>query len=200
MITIKDLPDSKPYNLFKNYYDLAIENKQHLVEAIAISSYDLKANLVDSRYVNLKYVLDEEWIFFSNYQSKKAKHFEGHNQISALIHWTSINLQIRMSGKIKKTSDEFSNTHFNKRSKNKNALAISSKQSSIVSSYDEVKSNYLKALEKIDSKTERPDYWGGYTFTPYYFEYWLGDSNRLNKRDVYEKNGKDEWKHFSIQP
>ena len=36
---------------------------------------------------------------FSNYQSPKAKQFESHNQISALIYWSKTNIQIRMRAK-----------------------------------------------------------------------------------------------------
>ena len=53
-------------------------------------------NEVDSRYVNLKYIKDSEWIFFSNYNSPKSIAFNAHNQVSAVIYWKSINLQIRI--------------------------------------------------------------------------------------------------------
>jgi pyridoxamine 5'-phosphate oxidase len=199
MIDIKATPNNQPYKLFCQYYDLALKNNQQLIEAIAISSFDAETNSVDSRYVNLKYIISEDWIFFSNYKSKKAKHFKDHKQISALIHWSSINLQIRMSAEIKKTSSTFSDSHFEKRSKSKNALAISSMQSQEISCHDDVKANHLGALKKMDTKTKRPDYWGGYTFIPCYFEFWNGHESRLNKRDVYEKYN-NEWKHKTLQP
>lgn len=199
MINIKATPNNQPYKLFCQYYELALKNNQQLIEAIAISSFDAETNSVDSRYVNLKYIIDEDWIFFSNYKSKKAKNFEGHDQVSILIYWDSLNLQIRMSGKIKKTKTSFSDMHFNGRSKYKNALAISSMQSSEINSFEDVKSNYLGVLESLNQDTSRPDYWGGYSFHPTYFEYWKGDENRLNKRDVYEKYN-NEWEHKILQP
>tara|TARA_B110000003_G_scaffold258915_1_gene278471 strand:+ start:89 stop:688 length:600 start_codon:yes stop_codon:yes gene_type:complete len=199
VINITNTPNSIPYNLFCKYYDLALKNKQNAIESIVVSSFDNTLNEVDSRYVNLKYVVRDEWIFFSNYKSKKAKNFEGHDQVSILIYWDSLNLQIRMNGKIKKTKTSFSDMHFNGRSKYKNALAISSMQSSEINSFEDVKRNYLSVLENINQDTSRPDYWGGYSFYPTYFEYWKGDENRLNKRDVYEKYN-NEWKHKTLQP
>ena len=62
---------------------------------------------VEARYVNLKYIDNNEWIFFSNYLSPKANQFESHDQVSILIYWASINTQIRMKAKIFKTSSEF---------------------------------------------------------------------------------------------
>ena len=52
---------------------------------------------------------------------------------------------------------------------------------------------------KNDDLKKCPDYWGGYSFTPYYFEFWEGHESRLNKREVYEKSD-DSWKHLILQP
>ena len=73
-IDIKNLPNLKPYSVFKNFYNLAIENNQQYVEAISISSFNKDIDEVQSRMVNLKYIQNEEWIFFSNtyHPSQKA--------------------------------------------------------------------------------------------------------------------------------
>ena len=114
MINIDKMSITEPYNMFRKYYEEARNKEQKIIEAISISSYD-KNNIVDSRFVNLKYVIDDEWIFFSNYNSPKSKQFESHDQISAVIYWNSINVQIRMKAKIQKTNLEFSNEHFQSR-------------------------------------------------------------------------------------
>ena len=153
---------------------------------------------VDSRYVNLKFISNDEFIFFSNYNSPKASSFNSHNQIAALVYWPSINVQIRMRAKIKKTTDEFNQNYFFDRSEEKNALAISSNQSKPINSYSQVKENYNKSLKNDDLK-KCPEFWGGYSFTPYYFEFWEGHESRLNKREVYKKSD-DIWKHLILQP
>ena len=169
------------------------------IDAISISSFDNKSGEPDSRYVNLKYIIDNKWIFFSNYNSPKASQFESHSQVSILIYWASINTQIRMKAKIFKTSSEFSDEHFQGRTKEKNALAISSNQSQVVDSFDEVIKNFNETLEIMTSETPRPDFWGGYTFIPYYFEFWQGHENRLNKRHVFMQED-DQWTERLLQP
>ena len=84
MITFKNLNSATPYKKFLSFYKEAIEKNQPNIEAVSISSFDKKINEVQSRFVNLKYIIDDEWIF-SNYQSPKAKSFESHNQITALF-------------------------------------------------------------------------------------------------------------------
>ena len=129
MIQFNDLNQEMPYLVFKEKYNEALDAKQKNIEAISISSYNIEISEVDSRYVNLKFVTNDEFIFFSNYDSPKALSFNSHNQIAALVYWPSINVQIRMKAKIKRMTDEFNQNYFFDRSEEKNALAISSNQS-----------------------------------------------------------------------
>jgi len=198
MIQFNNLHQETPYLLFKEKYDEAVDESQKGIEAISISSYNKEISEVDSRYVNLKFILNDEFIFFSNYESPKAAAFNSHNQIAALVYWPSINVQIRMKAKIKKTSDEFNHKYFYNRSEEKNALAISSNQSKPIDSYSQVKENYNKSLKNDDLK-KCPEYWGGYSFTPFYFEFWEGHKSRINKRVIFEKID-CVWKQSFLQP
>ena len=69
MIEFIDLSQEKPYQVFKDSYEHALENKQSAIDAISISSYNPELSEVESRFVNLKYIVNDEWIFFSNYAS-----------------------------------------------------------------------------------------------------------------------------------
>ncbi len=199
MINVDKMDVSEPYDIFRKYYEEARKKEQKIIEAISISSYDKKNSIVDSRFVNLKYVINDEWIFFSNYNSPKSIQFKSHEQISAVIFWNSINVQIRMKAKIQKTDSEFSDKHFHSRDTNKNLLAILSQQSEPVSSYDDFLRNYKKNISIKQKTITRPEYWGGFSFSPYYFEFWEGHNSRINKRKFYEiKN--QEWKSGFLQP
>ena len=171
MIQFNNLNQETPYQLLKEKYDEAVDAGQKGIEAISIASFNKEMGEVDSRYVNLKFITNDEFIFFSNYDSPKASAFNSHNQIAALFYWSSINVQIRMRAQIKRTTDEFNQNYFFDRSEEKNALAISSNQSKPIKSYSQVKENYNKSLKNDDLK-KCPEFWGGYSFTPYYFEFW----------------------------
>jgi len=198
MIEFISLSQESPYLLFQKKYEEALSAGQKSIQAIAISSYNNESNEVDSRFVNLKFINEREFIFFSNYNSPKSIAFESHNQIAALFYWPSINVQIRLKAKINKTSITYNNEYFKNRSLDKNAIAISSDQSRLIDSYENVIKNYKKSLESGKLK-KCPDFWGGYSFAPYYFEFWEGHNSRLNKRDVYKKVG-NTWNHSVIQP
>ena len=85
------------------------------------------------------------------------------------------------------------------RDKNKNALSIISDQSKKIDSLDDVKSKFDETLMNEEILSQRPKYWGGFSFIPFYFEFWEGQKFRLNKRQVFkEKNG--NWSKFNLQP
>ena len=91
MIEFINICKDKPYKLFKKHYEEALNKRQKIIEGISISSFDKSTQKVTSRFVNLKYIKNEDWIFFSNYNSPENS-FLSHSQIS-LIHWpeTSFN-------------------------------------------------------------------------------------------------------------
>ena len=198
MIEFINISNEAPYLKFIELYEIAHSKNQILIEAINISSYSRSSRQVNSRLVNLKFIDNKDFIFFSNYESDKAKEFSLHDQIAATIHWNKCNFQIRMKAKIKKTSAEFNQKYFFHRSEEKNALAISSNQSKPINSYNQVKENYNKSLSN-DNLKKCPEYWGGFSFTPYYFEFWEGHESRLNKREVFN-NIDGIWKHSFLQP
>lgn len=198
MIKFIEIDSTTPYKKFKKCYDLALEKNQSVVEAFLVASYSAKNKEVDARYVNLKFIHNKEFIFFSNYLSPKAEQFKSHSKISCVIYWSSTNTQIRMRGTVKRKSSKYNQEYFFNRSKEKNALAISSKQSQRVSSYEEVISNYETVIKKSDLN-KCPEYWGGFGFIPNFFEFWEGHPSRINKRDAYYKN-KDTWIHSILEP
>lgn len=198
MIQVKNISDLPPYKIFLDYYNNAVKKKEANVEAIAISSFNKELNYVDSRFVNIKFIEDDKWIFFTNYKSSKAKQFLSHNQIAGLFFWKKINVQIRIKAKVSILNKVFSDDYFKQRSNKKNALAICSSQSESIDSYQSVINNYKQTLQNENLKL-RPDSWGGYFFHPYEFEFWEGHESRINKRVVYSMiNGL--WKQSFLQP
>ena len=199
MIDLSNISNELPYQKFKELYKNATKLNQPNIEAIGINSFDTLKNEPDARFVNLKFIINNEWIFFSNYLSPKANQFKHCDSVSGLFFWHKTNTQIRLKAKISKTTSKFSDDYFKNRDKCKNLLAISSEQSKKVKSYDHFISQYDEASHITKDTQIRPDYWGGYSFTPYYFEFWQGHNQRLNKREVFSFEN-NKWIQFIIQP
>lgn len=198
MIEFLNESNSAPYTKLREIYCKALEYNQQSIEAIAISSFNKQNDEVNSRFVNLKFIDNENFIFFTNYNSTKSIEFESHSQISAIFFWSQINTQIRIKASIRKTSRSFNENYFKNRSIEKNALAISSNQSNPIHSFEQVEENYKKALYS-ENLYRCPKYWGGYSFLPYEIEFWEGNKFRLNKRDLFKKNN-TTWAHCILEP
>ena len=82
MIKFNNITQEPPYLIFKKKYDQALNLGQKNIEAISISSFSKEKNEVDSRFVNLKIIDHNRFIFFTNYDSPKSLAFESHDQIS----------------------------------------------------------------------------------------------------------------------
>lgn len=198
MIEFIEINDSEPYKLFISKYNKAFLNKEKNIEAVAVSSFNKEMQEVHSRFVNLKYIKNSEWIFFSNYESQKAKDFQTHNQVSAVFFWRSTNTQIILKANINQTESIFSDKHFLNRTHAKNSLALSSNQSNIIETYDDIKKKYNKIF-KSKQNLKRPHYWGGFSFVPYYFEFWEGNESRINHRKIY-KLIDNKWASHLLEP
>lgn len=191
---------SEPMNKLHKLYNQAEKKSQKNIEALCIGSFCVDSNKPSNRIVNIKYIQNDELIFFSNYKSKKAAEFEKCNKVACIFYWNTINCQIRIEGEIKKTTKAFSDKHFKTRSQDKNILSIVSSQSQKISSFQEMKERYEKKLKHNHKNSlNRPIYWGGYKIIPNYFEFWKGHNSRLNKREVYEMQ-KDSWINYQLQP
>ena len=199
MINLIAVDNSIPYKKFITFYNRALKENQNHINAISVSSYNSSLKEVNSRFVNLKYIVGDEWTFFSNYNSSKAHDFNSHKQISVLIYWSSIDVQIRIKANIEKSSKEFSDKHFYNRNISKNILAISSEQSKDIGSYEEVGLKYTSIKNSDLDLTSRPDYWGGFSFKPFYFEFWEGHESRINKRETLNYDS-GQWKSALLQP
>jgi pyridoxamine 5'-phosphate oxidase len=198
MIKFNDIEDTEPYSTFLKIYNEALVKNQKNIDASIISSFDKTNQEVDSRFVNIKYLTKNEWTFFSNYNSPKAIQFNQHDQISSVFYWDTLNIQIRMRSKIYKSSKAISDTHFNSREHKKNALSISSMQSRPINNYADVVKKYNKVLNK-KKLSSRPLYWGGFSFVPYFFEFFEGHESRINKRTSFELNN-GIWKKYTLEP
>ena len=157
-------------------------------------------NEVSSRVVLVKEINRDGIIFYSNYNSRKAKAIEDNNLASMLFYFREIKQQIRIEGKVQKVSPKTSDEYFKTRHKNSKIGAIASKQSETLESREEFEKRFHDVQHRYpDSEIPRPNHWGGYLLSPHYIEFWHERDFRLHDREVFDaKDG--TLKRYKLYP
>jgi len=191
--------DPDPFKQFVEWMDKAISSGIKEPTAMALST--VGKNMQPScRMVLLKEIREGGFIFFSNYESKKGHQIKENHYGSLLFFWPELERQIRIEGRIEKTSKEISEEYYLTRSAKRRIGAWASPQS-----HEIPDRKYLEEKQKeFESKFEgnpiqKPENWGGYILTPYIIEFWQGRINRLHDRIEYYLDD-TEWKIRRLAP
>jgi pyridoxamine 5'-phosphate oxidase len=152
------------------------------------------------RTVLLKYFDRQGFVFFTNYESRKATQIEANHRVSILFTWLPLQRQIHITGTAEKVTTAESLAYFTSRPRGSQLGAWTSPQSSIISSrqillmqLEEIKNKFL------DGEIPLPSFWGGYRIVPDSFEFWQGCTNRLHDRFLYTHQD-DQWQIQRLAP
>ena len=154
-----------------------------------------------ARVVLLKGLIDQGFVFFTNYASRKGKEIS-ENPLGALVFWwRSLQRQVRVEGTIKKTDHSVSTKYFQSRPLLSQASASISPQSQVIPNRDYLIYKFLKTQKSIEAgeMIQKPESWGGYILLPQQFEFWQGRANRLHDRFQYIWENKN-WKLERLAP
>ncbi|MGC9375114.1 MAG: pyridoxamine 5'-phosphate oxidase [Bacteroidales bacterium] len=188
-----------PFQQFVQWMDEAI--KAEIKEPTAMSLATAGKNLLPTnRIVLLKEIQNQGFIFFTNYESKKGYQLAENPYGSLLFFWPELERQIRIQGRIEKTSKKISDNYYLTRPAKRRIGAWASPQSQEIPNrkyLEELQTEYEKKFE--GKPPQRPDNWGGFILMPYTFEFWQGRPNRLHDRIEYYLDDND-WKLRRLAP
>lgn len=146
-----------------------------------------------ARVVLLKSFNKEGFVFYTNYESRKAKELNENPNACIVFDWHIMERQVRIEGIVKKTSKEESDRYFNSRPKDSQLGAWISPQSSFIDGRQELDDRKVQIESQFEEKPiTRPPHWGGYVLKPHTIEFWQGRQSRLHDRLIYIKTD-EEW-------
>lgn len=194
----KNLSNS-PIIQFKRWFSEVLQTETNDPTAMLLSTID-EHGYPDSRVVLLKGIEQGSFVFYTNYESNKAKQINKTPHVALNFYWPGMARQVRIKGRVKKVSEAQSSAYFSTRPKLSQLSAIVSPQSRAIIDRLELEQalNELIATHQQEL-VMRPEHWGGYKITPDEFEFWQGRDNRLHDRVLYVRN-KGKWSHSRLAP
>ena len=185
-----DVPDLEPdpIAMFRRWFDDTVAARLHEPNAMVVSTVSADGR-PSSRMVLLKGVDERGFVFFTNYESRKAAEIAANPHVSLLFPWHDLQRQVRVEGAASKVSAEESEAYFASRPRESQLGAWASPQSRVVASRSALDERYGGVLAQFAELDEVPvpPHWGGFRVAPYAVEFWQGRKGRMHDRLVYRR-------------
>ncbi|MHA4740551.1 pyridoxamine 5'-phosphate oxidase [Dyadobacter sp. MSC1_007] len=191
--------DADPLKQFRLWFNEVIGAGISEANAMMLSTFS--NGRPSGRIVLLKDLDERGFSFFTNYASKKSREMEANPQVALTFFWKELERQVRIEGRVVRTSDAESDAYFAVRPRGSQIGAWVSDQSEVIPdrAFLEEKTESFKTRFE-GSEVPRPPHWGGYRVIPDYVEFWQGRPSRLHDRLAYTKQIDGSWKIERLSP
>jgi len=188
-----------PLRQFEAWFSEARDAGVVDVNAMSLATVDTRG-MPSVRTVLLKSFDADGFVFFTNYQSQKAREMADSGKAALLFPWLVLNRQVIVQGTVEKVEEALSRRYFASRPRSSQLSAWASRQSAVVDSRRSLEER-LASLEQQygDGEVPLPPFWGGYRVIPERVEFWQGRPSRLHDRfDYVRQDG--GWLIRRLQP
>ncbi len=190
---------SDPITLFNKWKQDALLNGDPEPDAMSVATVD-RDGMPHARVVYLRNLVEEGFVFYTNYKSVKAAQILANPNVALNFHWTSIERQVRVRGVAEKAPEELSDIYFEGRGRESQLGAWASPQSQPIPGRKWLLDQVAKYDARYSGKPiPRPPHWGGFLVRPSTIEFWTGRTARLHDRFLYSRDG-GTWKRTTLAP
>jgi pyridoxamine 5'-phosphate oxidase len=184
--------DPDPLVEFGRWYALAQESGVPQPDAMTLATATPDGG-PSARMVLLKGVDDGGFVFFTNYESRKAGELAENPRAALVLYWTQIRRQVRVTGRVERLSTKESEEYFASRPYGSRLAAWASTQSRVIAGRSVLEDEYRRLEAAYPQDVPLPPFWGGYRVTPDVVEFWMGRENRLHDRLRYTRGDGGAW-------
>ncbi len=143
--------------------------------------------------VLLKEIEARAFVFYTNYNSAKAREIETGGKAAFVMHWKSLRRQIRVRGLVEREDGPQADAYYASRSlKSRLGGAWASQQSQPLSSRAALVAEVAKVTAREGTSPKRPPFWGGFRIVPLEIEFWADGMFRLHDRFRWRRTTPEE--------
>ncbi len=176
-----------PVALFADWFASAKQAGLMLPEAMTVATASREGS-PSARMMLLKAFGADGFVFYTNYESRKASELEENPRAALVLHWPTLQRQVRVEGRVERLSPEDSTAYFDSRPRGSRIGAWASKQSSPLENREDLERRFKESEQQFaDGRIPLPPYWGGFRVIPEFIEFWQGRINRLHDRLRYSR-------------
>lgn len=188
-----------PVDQFRRWF--AEAEAAALVEPNAMVLSTTDGRRPSSRTVLLKALDERGFVFFTNYESRKACDIGADPHVSLLFPWYGLERQVTALGQAERISAAESLAYFVSRPHGSQIGAWVSRQSSVISSRNLLEMKWEEIKRKFSrGEVPLPSFWGGFRVVPSEIEFWQGRESRLHDRFRYVLGPENEWTIERLAP
>ena len=193
---------AQPIEQFQRWYADAEAHCHGYPNPMILSTVD-RTGQPQSRVVLLKSFSSQGFVFYTNYESKKAANIESNSKVSLLFFWEALERQVIVTGSAARASGEEADQYFASRPRGSQMSAHASKQSSATPSRAHLEKQFQALHKQYEGQdVPRPKSWGGYLVKPTSIEFWQGQPDRLHDRLIYSRTSETstDWNIERLSP
>lgn len=185
--------DPDPIRQFERWFEETVAQGIPEPDAMTLATVDIRGQPY-ARSVLLKLYDAQGFVFFTNYESRKARQIGSNPRVALLFPWVALARQVQITGIAIRISTAESLRYFLTRPRGSQIGAWASPQSEVISSRSLLDQKVAEMRRRFgEGRVPLPDFWGGYRVEPEEIEFWQGRASRLHDRFRYRHGPGGKW-------